>query len=164
MIPFQFKVRYGGAIPGITLKGRELNDMKREAWIETGNYWHANFRKKHFTHAGATLYGYAPRKKSYQTQKLRRKGHTIPLVYSGESRALTRIRDVRATATNTRSKCRVVIHAPGLNRRHPNSEIDMRAEMTAVSGTEGQVLIRLFDNTMGRRLQRFRGTVTKRIQ
>lgn len=133
-----------GAVPGV-LK-RELNRLLKQAWETLGIYWHANFREKHFTHAGATEYQYDKRQgedrsqggkgffRTYTGRKLRRFGHTLPLVWSGASRTRSRIRDVRAT----RAGVRVVINAPTLNFRKGRLATGktMREEMTTVSAKE----------------------------
>lgn len=168
----EFRIRYHGAVPGVTLGKRELNNEKKGTWKKTGVYWHRKFREKHFTAAGAREYGYYARKgekmakgskaykRSYTGQKERQFGHTRPLEFSGASRQLTRIRDVRSTSKGVR----VVLRAPTFNYRHPKSRINMRAEMTRVSLREADALIRDFDQGLERRLRNFRGTETKTIR
>jgi hypothetical protein len=142
------------------LSRSEVNDAIRRTWFIVGSDYHRAFMAKHFTHAGAREYGYAPRKgergapgskgfrRSYTGRKLRQKGHTLPLVWSGESRTLARVRDVRATSKG----CRIVIHANKLNFRNPKSEINMRDEVTRVSDMEARVVMRDFAHTLGKLL------------
>ena len=112
-----------GATPGIIKK--LWNKLARECWIAMGEHWHREMRAKHFTHRGASEYGYDKRQgegrspgdkgflRTYTGRKLRRFGHTYPLVWSGASRTLSAIRDVRAT----RDGSRVVMNTPTLNFR-----------------------------------------------
>lgn len=166
------RIKYTGAVPGVTLGRRELNREKKGSWHHTGTYWHQKFRKKHFTKAGAKEYGYIARKgekmakgskaykRSYTGQKERKFGHTRPLEFSGLSRQLTRIRDVRAFS----KKVRVVLHSRTFNRRHRKSQINMREEMTRVSMAEAHTLVGQFDGDFGRRLSQFRGSHTETIK
>ena len=150
---------------------RELNAIKKIAFEQLGIWWHTTMRPKHFTHQGAKEYGYSPRKgergskgggrfrSSYTGRKLRKFGHTLPLVYTGESRALTRIRNVRATSTGVR----VIMRAPTLNRQNRNSQVNMREELTRVSIREHNELDRLMGRIMERRLQAVRTGGVRRL-
>lgn len=127
---------------------RHLRRVEKMMWQNLGEFWHKTMRPKHFTHAGAREYGYRPRKgergnphpkgfaRSYTGRKLKKFGHTLPMVFTGESRSLTGIRDVRATSKGTR----VVMRARGLNRRNRHSNINMREEMTRISILEKKQL------------------------
>jgi len=146
----KFVLHYEGAVPE-GLK-RHLPKIQKEALAAMGFYWHDHFRAKHFLPSGAVEYGYTPRKGqglstatkefwgTYMGKKLKYKRHQNPLVWSGESRERTRIRDVRAT----RNQVRIVLNAPALNFRNPNSNVNMRAEMTTVSAAEQKVLAEVF--------------------
>jgi hypothetical protein len=175
----EFKIKYTGAVPELLLSERRAqgrwNTIRREAWIVAGNYWHREFRPKHFTKAGAREYGYMPRAgesgntrpkfaQSYTGRKLKKMGHTRPLVWSGTSETLSKIRVVRATATKTKSKAEVVLRTPGLNRQHKDSQIPMRDEMTAVSQAEARKLIEVFDNEVGRQLAAIHTQQTTQIR
>lgn len=163
------RVTERGAVPGVAK--RELNTMLKAAWEETGVHWHRSMRPKHFTHAGAREYGYTPRKgergaagtkgfrQSYTGRKLKRFGHTLPLVYTGESRELTRIRDVRATSKGVR----IVMNAPKLNFRSRHSTINMRDEMTRISAGEARELVAVLDAAYQRRLDAVRDVRTREI-
>lgn len=131
-----------GAFPA-AVKRHHARVMK-QALMETAANHHQRFMPKHFTLAGAREYGYTPRSgeqvglsrkqffRSYTGQKQREKGHRRPLVWSGASETLAKIRDVRGTSR----RVRLVQHARGLNRKHPRSKIDMAAEIRAVSSVE----------------------------
>ncbi len=141
MIPISFKVKLSG-VAGMTK--RELNEDKADAYAETGRYWHKHFRPKHFTKEGAREYGYLPRKgepgnphpkgfwASYTGRKLREQKHKLPLVWSGQSRALSAMGRVRATSKGVK----VTMPARALNFKHPKSKIKMAEELRTVSAGE----------------------------
>jgi hypothetical protein len=131
-----------GATPGI-LK-RELNGILKSCWEAVGMHWHLKMRPKHFTQAGAAEYGYTPRKPSYEAKKKRAamtanvhgrkaagtwndnsraRGEANPLVWTGESREATRIANVAATKNGVR----IIMNAPRLNWKNPNSRINERS-------------------------------------
>lgn len=158
-------MKWSGPTPRIAK--RRLNNIIKAANRDMGIFWWRMMRPKHFTHAGAREYGYTPRKGergggrpfrgSYTAKKLRAFGHTKPLVFSGESKKLAGIRDVRATFKKTR----VVIHARALNFRSAGSQVDMPAEMIAISVKDAARLVRVKEKSMMARLRRIRETETK---
>lgn len=139
-----------GATPRVML--REQNRIAREVSLDVGAFWHDNFLEKHFTQAGAVEYGYAPRdgdrqrpnekgfRRSYQGRKLRFKGHTKPLVFSGRSRERLRWPRLRVTATRGIATLRILLDAPAFNFKQPTSNVDMRRDITAVSAREEQAM------------------------
>lgn len=150
-------VHYKGAHP---LKRAVWNSQVIKPTLEVaGVYWHSKLRAKHFTAEGAQEYGYTKRKgeliprgskrfrRSYTGRKLAMKGHTRPLVFSGEGEALSRIQDVRATAKRVR-----VILPRKFNFRHPKSQVDMRAELTAISQADEKQLGTVADKEVHARL------------
>ena len=160
------RVKYTGAVPGVAR--RKLPAWKKAAYLAAGIDWHRHALPKHFTRAGAKAYGYAPRagepgntrrggfKRSYTGRKLAKMGHTRPLVYSGMSEQLTRMRDVRATSKSAR----VIIHAPGFNRRHPKSRADMRAEVTEQTQADIDRAAGAFDRELQTQIDRDTTTTT----
>lgn len=162
----------------MTIKGfagitkRDFQGIHRVSYRATGHHWHVRYADKHFTRQGAQEYGYEPRKgepgnpdpfgfkSSYTGRKFREKGHTNPLEFSGLSRQLARIRDVRATAKGGR----IVIHARGLNRKNPHSNINMREEMTEISSNEERAMLDVFRRTQLRGIKRIRRTKKIRIR
>lgn len=160
-----------GATPGILAK--ERNRIKKASFFKIGTYWHARFLQEHFKNSAFQRYAevYRPRKgmsgnphprgfkRSYTGQKLRRFGHTLPLVYTGESRRLARIRDVRATSRGNR----VVIHARRFNMRSPHSRINMREEATIIIASEERKLGEVFDETFQRGIDVIRTRETKKV-
>jgi hypothetical protein len=149
----KISIKETGMVPGM-LK-REFNNLMRQCYRAMGTWWHAQMRPKHFTHRGATEYGYDPRqgergsgaktfKRSYSGRKLRKFGHTLPLVWTGASRTRSLIRDIRVT----KDSARVVLSTPTLNfkrGRKPGAKKTLREEMTTVSDGERKELARVFD-------------------
>jgi len=131
------------------LSKRAWQGVTRESFHALGVYWHKYLRKKHFTQTGAREYGYDVRSRKYEALKLRRFGHRDPLVYTGTSKALTAIRDVRSTAKGVR----VVMRAPGLNRRARGKRTAMYDEMTMISDRERPELVDVFRKEVNRRLK-----------
>ena len=156
----KLKITYDG--PGSQRFQRRFNAAKKVAWTQLGIYWHKALRPKHFTQRGATEYGYTARagqrgsgkafRRSYQGQKLKIKGHTRPLVYSGDSQKLTRLRIVRPLPKGR--GVRVPLRAPALNFSPKGGRLNMAAEMTTISQPEGIILTRLFNGWISRWLQR----------
>lgn len=171
-IPTVFRVRQIGAMPRVLR--RRLPEIQRQNWEETGIDWHHEFLPKHFTAAGATEYGYTPRqgergsqdlasrgfRRSYTGRKLKYKGHTRPLVYSGEAERLSRIRDVRATSKGVR----VVLRANKLNWRNPRSQVRMNEEIRMISAGEAVTLTRRYDERLGQRLNALNEVETTEIR
>lgn len=148
---------------------------RRDAFRAVGEHWHEKFRPVHFTHRGARKYGYKPRQgqrtagepptttssrrrfaSSYTGRKLRKWGHTRPLVYSGESEALTRFLDVRATSKGSR----VVMRAPTLNLRSSPSAPNMREELTRITPDERSELIDVLNSAFTERMKAARDAHT----
>jgi hypothetical protein len=145
------------------------NQVLKPSYQDIGVRWHVDYRKKHFTHGATREYNYTPRKGeagsgrrfkgSYTAKKLAAKGHTKPLVYTGESERLTRLRDVRATFKGAR----VVLKANKLNFRAKNSRINMRREMTTISNAEAEHLTRYLQDRVTMRMNSQFPPTTKQI-
>lgn len=146
-----------------------MNDILRGAWFLIGVHWHKKMRPKHFTHRGAREYGYKPRggqpgsgrkfTGSYTSRKLRLKGHTRPLEFTGQSRKLTEIRDVRATPKGVR----IVMAANTFNRRRSVNSPHMREEMTTVSAAEQREIEKLLGRLIERGISQDRTRTTVRV-
>jgi len=148
-------IRKQGATPGILAKQR--NRIQKASFYKIGTHWHRQYLPEHFKNSAMSRYApvYKPRKgqkgneepqgfkRSYTGRKLKRFGHTLPLVFTGESRRLAKIRDVRATSRGNR----VVIHARKFNFRHPKSRIKMYEEATAFAPVEVKDLREVFGKT-----------------
>ena len=154
-------IKMTGTVP--KLVKREWNKVKRAGFEAMARSWHQKLRPKHFTKAGAREYRYSPRdgepgtkgarhfSQSYTGRKLRIFGHTLPLVYTGQSRRLSQLRVI--TATSKGSKVR--IKAPTLNRPRPRGK-SMREEMTTVSRAEQRALSKLVGRFVNFKLRQWR--------
>ena len=145
-------VRYEGAVPGVTLRRALMNKVKQKGYNAAGIEWHQKFMPEHFTESGGRKYGYKPRSKSYRARKLRVKHHRRPLVWSGLSQALMRIRDVRAKTNGVK----IYSHASGLNRRRSSRAPDMLLEMGTVTEGERQRLMHVQDRRIEKELKKVR--------
>ena len=162
-----FTIKYSGATPKVIRK--EMTAILTTSYGDTGKKWHEEYRGKHFTREGAEEYGYAKRKgenlprgtaafaRSYVGKKLKSRGHTLPLVYSGQSELLSRILDVRANGTGSR----VIIHARALRFKNPKSRVNMAKDMTAMSPMEHAALVQHFTATMDTEFSKRKEQTTK---
>ena len=143
-----------------TLGKRVFNNAVATSLAEAAAEWHRSYLPKHFTRAGAQEYGYKARKgekmspgqrgytRSYAYRKLKAFGHQDPLVFTGETKQLSRMRKIVYT-----SKQAKVVLPRKLNWKHPKSQISMRDEITAVSQPELDALRELAQETVARILQ-----------
>lgn len=139
---------------------RELNRIKKESWHDTGSHFHRKFLALRFTKEGGRKLKYAKRKgegiprsdpryaRSYTGRKERQMGHTNPMVFTGESKQLARIRDVRSTSKGAR----VVLQARKLNFRNPKSKIRMNVEIRRITKDEADLLAQFFDDKLDQKL------------
>ena len=155
----KINVQATGTVPGVSK--RKMQAHTRAMWVTLGIHWHRKLRPKHFMRAHQREYGIWERsgetqtrrrqgnwKRTYTGQKLRKYGHTKPLVKTGTGMRLTRLRDVRAT----RNSARIVLHAPVFNFRKSPSHPDMRRELTTISKPEGEALVQLGNRTLERNI------------
>lgn len=168
MVTLEAKIRYTGIIGMKKVEFR--NTFIKPMYEQMGKHWMVNIRPKHFTHAGAREYGYEPRsgekksgksfKRSYTGRKLRKKGHTRPLEYSGELK-----RDSGFSRfSHGVGRMRILLpRARKANFRHPKSNIDMRAELTAISRGDNIELVRLGNRYLTARLRHHPRRVIKTI-
>ena len=167
-MPIKFRITESGPTPR-HVRAAERGIRKR-TWEDLADHWFRTFRPKHFTHRGAKEYGYRPRKGhgltgkafrlSYEGQKLTRKGHTYPLVWSGVSKQRSTIGRIMGTS----KRARVSMSIPAFNFRHPNSDIDMREEMEWISPREEQDLTDRAELRMAREREQLNITTTKTIR
>lgn len=152
-----FRIDYEG-VPGMTR--REWEHALQPGYRAMATSHHKDNLPRHFTTQGATKYGYTRRSgegmlgrkgfwSSYTGKKLRMKGHMLPLMFSGRSKALTLgMRDIRMM----RSGARLVIHARAFNFRNPHSRVDMRREITMITPDEADALVRVHEETTKQQL------------
>ena len=166
MMNMQTTIEYKG-IAG--MGRREFNEyFMTPAMAEAGHHWAQKIVPKHFTYAAKSEYNYLPRrgesgsgrgfKNSYTAKKLAKFGHTLPLVYSGELRESTRVYRVRATS---KSVTVTLPDARKANWRHPNSKIDMAAELSAVSGLDLDVLTNVINAKLKYLIDHYHGRKAK---
>ena len=142
---FQFALRGWTEVwqRGAGVTRRTLNALLAAGYSTVMGHWHRRLRPKHFTHAGATEYGYIPRRGedgsgsarfrgSYTQRKLRKFGHTYPLVWSGRSRQQSNTTRITATAKGGKA----TYNLPTLNLRPRGGRINMRAEFQEISAKE----------------------------
>ena len=134
-----FKIKKTGTVTR-TLWNRAV----KEALAEAGALWHGEMMPKHFTESGARLYRYDRRSAKYTKRKRQLFGHGLPLVFSGATRTLASIRDIRSTSKRTR----VVINAPTLNRIPRGKRKTMREEMTTITTAERKRLVKRIDRSL----------------
>jgi len=140
---------------------KHMRRILKECWAELMVYWHTHMLPKHFTARGAREYGYTPRqgergaqgskgfRRSYTGRKLRVKGHTRPLVYSGNTELLTRQRTVTSTSKGGRIRLSVPAY---IKYKLRHSKINMAEELTKVSRGEEQELARVFERILQQKL------------
>jgi hypothetical protein len=150
----------------------KFNACARQAFREIGMYWHRALRPKHFTHRGATEYGYEPRqgergsaggrgfRRTYTGRKLHRYGHTRPLVYTGESERESKTARIVATS----KRVRVRMKLPRLNWRHESRTKTMREELTMISAAEEKRLLALFTDRLMKGLKGIKTTVRRTMR
>lgn len=175
-----FKVTEEGATPGI-LK-REWSALMSRVWAGAGKLWHSEIRRKHFKNSATREYGYKPRSgeagsgkafkgmrrnsagrlvrfESYTAKKLRKQGHTRPLVLTGQSMRLTEIARISSTGKGGR----VSMNSPGFNRRSPGGP-DMRAELTAVSRVDLERIVAGMETDIDSEVGKIRTRKTEEIR
>lgn len=164
-------IEYKGAVPSSISRSEFNREILKPSWSMTGEYFHRKMLPLRFTKRGGKMLNYAPRRgeeaggsfqdfrRSYTARKRRKFGHTKPLVYTGESESLAKIRDIRATSKGVR----IVNHARGLNRKHPKSKVVMRDEVRRLADHEGVELTRFLGGQVERQLKAYRRQQKKRI-
>ena len=150
-------------IPGLAASA--FNKMRADAFHQIGLRWHQEFLPKHFTKEGEKEYNYTPRKgeeegtsgkafwRSYTGRKLKAKGHTLPLVWSGELRQGSKT----ARITATRNGVKVFLtDCQKAKFQGPNTEIDMAYELTHLSDSEREELVKMYNTLLQKSLDGFR--------
>ncbi len=156
-------VQFTGTVP--RFQRREWGKVKKTGFEAIARSWHQKMRTKHFTPAGAREYRYSPRDgergtkgarffdRSYTGRKLKRHGHTLPLVFSGVSRRLSQLRNISATSKGAK----VRMNVPQLNRaRRPAGKKSLREELTTVSDREKGTLTRLIARVVRFKIRQWR--------
>lgn len=132
----------------------------KQTWQDTGTEFHTKLRDRRFTNAHATAAQYAPRKgeagsgvsfaRSYTGRKLKKRRHTRPLEFTGETRRAVSLATVRSTSKG------VKVAYPGarkLNYQNPNSSIRMADEFRRVIPSEVTLLADFFSTQLAARFK-----------
>ena len=129
------------------------------AWI--GGHWHSRYLPGHFEQSAAGKYGYKRRGKQYLIDKARAVGHTRPLEYTGDMKAmLTRMARISSTAKGAK----VAMTGPRYLYafRKDLAQPDKAAEVTATNTEEATLFAQLLDRRLTRRLNGVTTTQTTR--
>lgn len=120
---------------------RAFNQAIREALQQVGEEWLEAMLPEHFTHRGASEYGYAKRGSKYERRKLRKHGHTYPLVWTGTLKEeMARNARVRATSRSVR----ITMQGPRyMNYRPQGHLLTLSEEARLVSRRDREQLERL---------------------
>jgi len=150
MIGIKGEIRYEGIT--FNVAKREWNNMQRRAITGTAEYHYEQHIPDRFTYAGGKRLGFPARSRTYTRIKYKRHGHGDPNVFSGESkrRATSGPPDIRPIATAKRVRGRLVLDAPALNLKNPDSKNNVHpaSEVRGIPQFEADVLTRNFDENM----------------
>ena len=143
-MPVSSAVKIHGENVGRSLR-KKYAAASQPSWAETGQTFHIRYRPKRFTHKHASEAGYGRRKAGYNRRKLRKFGHTYPLVWSGEVKRLTQTARIAARKGTGRVGNQGGVKmtyrgARKLNLKHPKSDINTREEFTRVTDREAKTL------------------------
>lgn len=145
-------VATSGLVPEVL--ERQLPRFLRVGYRMAAEHWHTVLRPLHFTNAAFVRYGYVRRALKYSRYKFRKKGHMLPLVWSGDSRDRT-ARDYRISSSTTGARVRMRaarLNIKGNYRRKadgfvkwdgPRAEVNMRAELVRVNAQEQRKLVKV---------------------
>ena len=139
-------------IAKITLRNIPNKRMARKAmktaWHKIAGFWHRNYRPLHFLQSASRRYGYRRRTDKYNRAKLREHGHTIPLVWSGTTKALAAVRDIRSTSQSGKAR----IYGRALNLRPRGWPHKLGDEVKLTTVRERRVLAKVFVRHFERRM------------
>lgn len=150
----RISVETSGLVPKVL--ERNMPRFLRGGYLAAARHWHEVYRPLHFTAAAWVRYGYVRRALKYTRYKLRKQGHELPLVWSGDSRDRTG-RDFRITSNTTGARVRMRaarLNVKGNWRRDtlgggavrwsgPRKEVVMREELVRVNPQEQRNLVKV---------------------
>ena len=125
----------------------------REALKDSVEHWHGRFLPRHFTTSAYNSYRYTPRTDRYQKRKMRLKGHTRPLVFTGRmKKMLSSVFRVSGTS----KKATISMNGPRyMYQYHKSKVVDKAKEVTMTTKREEAALAAHFkDGTLARQLGR----------
>ncbi len=154
---------------GWNMTTKAILPLMEDVYFKMAQHWDTEFKERHFTKEGAREYGYIPRKgerggrnfkKTYTGRKKEAFGHTLPLVFTGDTmRRLTSVSDIRAT----KKFGRAILNAPTLNFIPFGGRINLRDEMTRVSDDEIEVITGVGNATLSEKIRTIRFKATKKV-
>jgi hypothetical protein len=139
------------------MRKSDMNAVVRKAYEKVGEYWHKNFRAKHFSNLAYQEYGYQPRSKAYNRRKLKYLKHNLPLVFTGQSRDLSKSRTIYATKNGVS----VTMPVRAFNFRRTAKSPDMQKEFRTVSDKERAILHDIGQKVIEKEIIRFNRRKTK---
>lgn len=129
---------------------RTLNRIIKNSLLRALQEWRRSILPQHFTEQGARKYGFRTRTRKYRERKKREKGHSRPLVWSGESERRSR----RARIRTTSKRGTATVNAPNLSRRPKGGRIDMRDELSRLTQQDQRTMFGAFRKRFSERLRR----------
>lgn len=130
------------------LVAKEFRKIVKAQLQEIGKLWHKGFLPLHFARGARQRYNYAPRSKRYERRKLRKFGHTKPLVFTGRmERELKR----RHQVTGTGRSVKVRMKAPPYAKYH-----NKLREVTVTTQQEATVLAHELHDRVIRAIEQLR--------
>ena len=127
--------------------------------------WQKDYIKGHFRRGASQKYRYARRSFKYRRRKLRVKGHTAPLVWTGETRrwVTTRFAEARIRKLPKGFQGRLIIKAPAHFFKFRGVGADKVAELTATTQDEARILGDIVADHIDAALSAKRGRKRKRV-
>jgi len=147
-MPYKATITYRG---GPNVLKRELKAEVKAGLAEVGDHWHGSILPGHFDRGAANKYKYKRRSRKYNERKLRRRGHKIPLVDTGQ---MARMVKRMARVTSTSKGARVALKGPRYLHQYRKDfgQPDKAAEIIKVTAKEAGDLARLLDEIVTKKL------------
>jgi len=131
-------------LPSEALSTRAINRARRKANLAAAAHFVTNFLGKRFDGSMVVELGWGARDPKYNAWKLRNRGHTVPHLKNGTTRAAAK------NATFKAALKRITIEVPGASRgydsRPTKSGISLRNELSRTSSKEGAALSVIWKN------------------
>jgi hypothetical protein len=151
MLKLRTVITYVGYDPDDPPRG--FRKALREGMKEVLAHWHKTYRPLHFQPVAYSRYGYSRREGGYEKRKQKIKGHTRPLVWSGDLEAAT-ANAVKITSSIRRSDGaatgRVTMTVPeyATMRARKSGRSDISDELTRVTQAELEAMARMLDRIL----------------
>lgn len=108
-------------------------------------FWWKKFLPKHFSTRAQYYYRYRHRTKLYNTKKMSKKGHKIPLVFTGNLKRMV-TQSVKISGSSKRAQGK--LNAPNYTYMYQKSDsghVDKAAELTVMTEKEIQTMTKEID-------------------